>query len=325
MSKLLLLLLVVISLISLSIVLCDDEVTIASVPSMIVQGRRFPERTYNINPNTRPDQLDDLMDKVENIIAGCTFNNIDYSGMMTSSDIIGNSNEQPTPFFTYYIKLCGPLSTITGCSTQASACQCPYQNPIGSCDSVGAYTGDPGQWGALPAGQTGVMLTYSNGKIGCQNASPRQLQITALCNPGGDNLSTDGPVTQPDNTVCNYFATVQLQAACGTAPPPGCAPNCPPPPCTSNCGSFDVSVSVAISGGWVFCIIIFVCTPVYFLIGCAINYRKGVPTWKERTPNLAFWSAIPGLCKDGCKYTWTKLRGLCGGATVRAAGTYETL
>jgi len=90
-------------------------------------------------------------------------------------------------------------------------------------------------------------------------------------------------------------------------------------------GSSSSSSSSKLSGGWVFCILVFVCFPVYFAAGCGWNYYKGARGITEMTPQYAFWSSIPGLMKDGALFSIRKIRGLCGSTAAKTGGGYETL
>ena len=34
----------------------------------------------------------------------------------------------------------------------------------------------------------------------------------------------------------------------------------------------------------------------------------------EAIPNIEFWRSLPGLIKDGCVFSWSKITGLCRGS-----------
>ncbi len=170
---------------------------------------------------------------------------------------------------------------------------------------------------SLMANGAGATITgYNNG-----NQDDLQGVINIFC-PGAPGAPAVGSPTSvagifpTGSTKCNLH-TVSLShpSACnlgGGNPNPGPGPNNPSP-------SHDNS---GLSGGWIFCIILFTAVPTYFAIGCGLNYRKGSRSCSELTPNYTFWSAIPLLMKDGAVFTWRKLRGLCG---AKNSGSYETL
>jgi len=63
------------------------------------------------------------------------------------------------------------------------------------------------------------------------------------------------------------------------------------------------------SGGTVFLIILMVLIPVYIAGGCIFMRKKrGTVTMKESCPHYEFWSAIPGLVKDGCIFSAKKTK-----------------
>lgn len=45
-------------------------------------------------------------------------------------------------------------------------------------------------------------------------------------------------------------------------------------------------------------------------IGYAYMYRFKEARGVEAVPNIAFWRELPGLLKDGCVYTWGKIKGI---------------
>ena len=57
------------------------------------------------------------------------------------------------------------------------------------------------------------------------------------------------------------------------------------------------------------------------LLFCFVSVRAD----QESCPNVDFWRGLPGLCKDGCVFTFSKLRGLCAGGGGAKAGSYETM
>lgn len=134
----------------------------------------------------------------------------------------------------------------------------------------------------------GVQVKFTNGDAsGCSTNRATTVQLT--CDSSAGSL-----VSVTETSTCNYMAVFKTSAAC----PPGFTP-----------GGGPVS---GLSGGSIFLIVFFVSSFLYFSVGCVYKRQKlGVTDWKESIPNYDFWSELPSLCKDGCVYTWTKLRGLC--------------
>lgn len=68
-----------------------------------------------------------------------------------------------------------------------------------------------------------------------------------------------------------------------------------------------------LAGGWIFIIVLFSVTIVYFAAGFAFNkwYRKeeGI---QNQIPQYDFWVSLPGLVKDGCVYSYRKTMSLVG-------------
>jgi len=78
--------------------------------------------------------------------------------------------------------------------------------------------------------------------------------------------------------------------------------------------------SSGLSGGWIFIIILLVGTFLYVVIGCVYKGKQLGATGMERCPQVDFWRELPGLAKEGCRFTWNKLRGLCGGGSTGTGG-----
>jgi len=114
--------------------------------------------------------------------------------------------------------------------------------------------------------------------------------------------SADGAasVTSYGSTTngCNWQITVNSLAVCQLPTPP------PPSPPSSSSG---------ISGGWVFIIILLVVTFVYCVAGVLFMRFRRHAVGMEMMPNYALWREVPGLVKDGCRFTWGKIRSWSGG------------
>ena len=58
----------------------------------------------------------------------------------------------------------------------------------------------------------------------------------------------------------------------------------------------------------------------YFGGGYLYNVKRNGLSGSEAIPNHGFWTALPGLIKDGCGFTWAKLRSGSSGE-----GSYASL
>lgn len=50
----------------------------------------------------------------------------------------------------------------------------------------------------------------------------------------------------------------------------------------------------------------FVFCPIYFGGGAFYNFKVKGKRGAEMVPNLEFWQSLPGLVKDGCKFSWAQ-------------------
>eukprot|EP00824_Muranothrix_gubernata_P016455 TRINITY_DN34049_c0_g1_i1.p2 TRINITY_DN34049_c0_g1~~TRINITY_DN34049_c0_g1_i1.p2 ORF type:complete len:251 (+),score=48.55 TRINITY_DN34049_c0_g1_i1:32-784(+) len=124
--------------------------------------------------------------------------------------------------------------------------------------------------------EDGITVTYDQGDM-C-GGSPRTTQVSFVC-----DSSTDGEVKAVAEDNCHYTVTFHTKYACSTS-------------------------GDALSGGWVFIIIVLTLVVLYLVSG--IMYRRsrlGVTGW-ESLPNVEFWRQFPGLVKDGCVFSFTWFR-----------------
>jgi len=63
--------------------------------------------------------------------------------------------------------------------------------------------------------------------------------------------------------------------------------------------------SGGIGGGWIFVIIVLVTTFVYCLGGIIFKSKRKGTSGTESIPNIDFWRGLPGLVKDGVKFTFS--------------------
>ena len=85
--------------------------------------------------------------------------------------------------------------------------------------------------------------------------------------------------------------------------------------------SAAVCFPIGISGGWVFIIILFVSTILYFLAGTVYKAKVKGAAGVEAVPNIDFWRDLPSLVKDGVSFCVGLVRG--GGSAPSKAGYTE--
>ncbi|XP_065052622.1 cation-dependent mannose-6-phosphate receptor-like [Rhopilema esculentum] len=64
-----------------------------------------------------------------------------------------------------------------------------------------------------------------------------------------------------------------------------------------------------ISTGTVLCILLLVAVVIYLALGIVINKYARKKEGKELVPNASFWADFPSLVKDGCVFSFGKVRG----------------
>jgi len=64
-----------------------------------------------------------------------------------------------------------------------------------------------------------------------------------------------------------------------------------------------------LSGGAIILIVLLVCVVVYLVGGVLVNRYVRHKEGPDLLPNREFWIMLPGLVKDGCYFTYTKIRG----------------
>jgi len=75
------------------------------------------------------------------------------------------------------------------------------------------------------------------------------------------------------------------------------------------CGGGSSGGGGGLSGGSVFLIILVVVIPIYIAAGFVYKMKVKGTTGMESCPNIEFWREIPGLVKDGFRFTISKVRG----------------
>jgi len=157
----------------------------------------------------------------------------------------------------------------------------------------------------------GATVTITGGEDGwmCDNAGAT---VNVICGDGSDKLHVDA---EGNTENCNgWRLTLNSKYICTLTP-----------------GSSGSGAKAGLSGGSIFLILFFVTAFVYFVGGVLFNkYRRGL-SGVEMVPNIGFWRDLPGLVRDGCVFSWNKVRALCGGGRTGSllskgtGSTYETI
>jgi len=154
--------------------------------------------------------------------------------------------------------------------------------PTQKCYSIGDSSIKPTFSDGMNGPGAGVTISYKTSG-GCLTA------VRVNCNSQIDYVWKN---VQPTNANCTYLITVQAKVGCklkGSGPHSG------------------------LSGGSIFLIIFFVGLATYFMVGALIKWKlMGAPAGVDMIPNVEFWTSLPGLVADGCRFTKAKIMGLLG-------------
>jgi len=196
---------------------------------------------------------------------------------------------------TYYFRPCNVVAEPSCKSTsppsdKPAVCQKDIRNQFHDCGSQSHVT-----WKQRPnaTAESGFVLLFTGGE------EDRQADIEFICDPraGIGRLLVKIPAEQPAH---HYHLKWETQYACPIKGDGG------------DRGGGDGGGRPAISGGWIFSIILLSLFVLYIIGGVAYNkFRKNAHGW-ELIPNHELWFALPGLVRDGTIYCCMKLRGLCG-------------
>jgi hypothetical protein len=221
---------------------------------------------------------------------------------MKSADYSGNDGS-----YDYKMNVCGVSNSGGDCTTKGATI-CQFQPGTTQLVAVlGAYSGapPPPSWDWISGADhtAGVQMTYTNGDQ-CWQPGGRMITRTVIvmfpCVPGGGTQSQFSVVE--DTSTCTFTIKLNTDQSCqGNQPTP---PGPPGPP------------AAPIGGGSVFLIIAFSAAVIYIVAGCVYKRQKtGTTTMKESCPNNEFWFALPGLVKDGCRYSFNMIRTGCKSGT----------
>jgi len=197
----------------------------------------------------------------------------------TNNDYTGKDSE-----YTYYMNVCA-ASTYGGTACSGAGYGiCQYNTALSS------WVASLGTWGnavwAEPSSTT-VTATMKDGTECYQSGAwiPRVVIVTFTC---GTSTSSTFSISEEVST-CTF--SIGLNA---------------------NCGGGSNNGGGGMSGGTVFLIILIVLIPVYIAAGCVYKMKTKGTTGVESCPNVDFWRELPGLVKDGFRFTFSKCRGGSG-------------
>jgi len=200
---------------------------------------------------------------------------------------------------TYFYRPCNIVSepnckSVTPPDDKPAICQkdSRKQAQFHDCGSQSQVT-----WKARGAGANqGFILLFSGG------SEDRTADVEFICNQnaGVGTFAVAQPAEQPQH---QYHMKWETKFACPTGGDGGDG---------GDGGGGDGGGGPAISGGWIFIIILLSLFVLYIIGGVAYNKFRKDAHGLELIPNHEFWFALPGLVRDGNIYTYKKLRGLCG-------------
>jgi len=192
--------------------------------------------------------------------------------LMATKDYLANTIK-----YKYSINICRS-TVITTCGSDVAGCQqwTGGKASIGKSSSANYVP----LVRSISQGQKGATLKFSSGDGG------RSFELDLQCDPNG-GIGT--PVFEIE-TPTNFY---NFQWVSAYACPIG-GSNGPSPPTPGGGGG--------LSGGGIFLILLFCLLVVYVAAGITYNVVKKKATGKEIIPNVEFWSALPGLVKDGVMF-----------------------
>jgi len=218
----------------------------------------------------------------------------DLSGLQAAT----GGNDQTTKDAdgnTYFYRPCQVLQQVECKSNEdpsPAACQKDTRKmaQFHDCGSTNSVT-----WSSRSAGDnTGFFIQFQGGQDG------RKLDVEFICDQGQNpgSLTAAVPTEQPTHF---YHLQWRTKFACPGGGDGG-----------DGGGGGDGDDGPAISGGWIFIILLLSLFFIYIVAGIAYNKFRKDAHGLELIPNHEFWFALPRLVWDGNMYTYRKLRGLCG-------------
>ncbi|XP_064613850.1 uncharacterized protein LOC135477612 isoform X2 [Liolophura sinensis] len=172
----------------------------------------------------------------------------------------------------------------------------PFSEGDGTCTNVAScqvQPGNPPAYFNIGKQETATFQTDGSGKITLHYVDNTSDGRKTVINLNCDNTQDPGTVTAQGETVTKqYTLTYTGKYACPKAAPPSTTPKPGPEP-----GPGGLSV------GSILCIVVFTTLIVYIVAGILIQKFVRKAAGKEMIPQYSFWSATPGLIKDGVLFT----------------------
>jgi len=195
-------------------------------------------------------------------------------------EVSGPSGEQDQYYYRFMI--CSQLPT--GCKMVLGQVACQEWGDRGTTEQIycGKFTTQAIE--TLPNGQ-GVAMKYTGG------LSERSSSVSVLCDPQAEEPTK----FEIQNSGLNYQFTAYWKHGCGK----------------DENGNIITpgKGGKKLSGGSILLILLLCLTVTYFVGGMLFNKFKREKTGSEIIPNRDCWFAIPGLVRDGVKFTVHKIRG----------------
>ncbi|KAK7110157.1 uncharacterized protein [Littorina saxatilis] len=213
---------------------------------------------------------------------GCKWSTL--GGGVIDLSSIGNTDSNPrfldvqgNDEFLYSYNPCYPFNE--GTCAQAAVCQTTQAKDLyyQAGDATGAEltTDDQGR----------PSIHYS-----AQTEITRNSYVALIC----DEAATEPSLKAlGDLSYADYHFELTTACAC----PNGCAGG----------GGGDVTVELSVSIGSIMCISLLAVLVVYLITGVVYNKARHKSSGSELCPNLAFWTSLPGLVKDGFAFSGSKL------------------
>jgi len=186
----------------------------------------------------------------------------------------------------FYMMPCQALTTVT-CGNQVRSAAIQYWGALSpphfddSCAALGKYPVSGYNNCTLtsaPPNTNGIGLVC--GFVGGDpiGSAPRSVDVNYVCSKTPANPTA----SQGDSDSPHYTVTLTGPHAC----------------------AFEWKKPLSL--GWVLIICIFVLVIVYVAAGCTYNVKmKKKAVGLGAVPQIEYWKMLPGLVKDGCKYSWT--------------------
>lgn len=219
------------------------------------------------------------------LLTSCGLDGLDLSALHLPQ---GSYRVPEAQGYNYAFNVCGVVADEPVCRSHQGL-MCQYQGTtlvaVVAQWAPGAVT-----W-TVPTANT-VVGTTANGDTCYPVSTPRTTRLVFECDPAVELQVVD--LVQPPTNPCEYDLTVKTKWACQAAAP------------TSPSGN------AALSGGWIFFIVVSVLATVYVVGGWVWNKVRH-PEQTRHFPHAECWLGLCGLVKDGCRFSWQKLRGCSGG------------